>query len=200
VRATRASYSGFQRRKPAALAQEEAMHRPRQRGLTLIESLVGTAIVATAAASVAPGLTQWRAQLEVQQAAAAFETDVQYARTLAIARHETLRFAFDSSVAGACYVVHSGPRGACRCTPEGQGECSEGGQVWRVAAFAANQPARLETNARAIAFDPVHGTVTPAATLRFSAAGAQAVHQVVGIMGRVRSCTPGGRLAGYPRC
>ena len=109
------------------------LHRPdrrcadpaAQRGLTLVESLLTTAVVATAAASAGPAISQWRTQQAVVQAAAAFETDVHLARSQALARHETLRLSFEDHAGGArCYVLHSGPRGACRCEPAtGEARC-----------------------------------------------------------------------------
>jgi type IV fimbrial biogenesis protein FimT len=174
---------------------------PRQsRGLSLVESLVAMAIVASAAAASVPGLTHWRAQLAVQQAAAEFETDVHLARSLALARNESLRLAFDGDAGARCWVVHSGPRDACRCVPQGEPVCIGGATAYRQGVLSGGQPVRLDANVGAISFEPIHGTAAPAATVRFSAPGSRSVHQVVGIMGRVRSCVPGGGLPGFRAC
>ena len=58
----------------------------------------------------------------------------------------------------------------------------------------------LTANVRSIAFDPLRGTTTPAATVRVAARDGAAVHQVVNIMGRVRSCSPDRNIAGYRAC
>lgn len=171
-----------------------------QRGLSLIESLAALSIVASSVAAVAPGITQWRAQLAVQQAAAEFETDVHFARSLALTRNDTLRMAFDAADNGQCWVLHTGPRDACRCSPQGEPVCTADGVAFRQGVLGAGQPVRLETNVGGIAFEATHGTASPAATVRFTAAGAKPVHQVVGILGRVRSCVPGGGLSGYRKC
>jgi type IV fimbrial biogenesis protein FimT len=172
----------------------------RQRGLSLVESLVAAAITTTAAAAVATGLATWRIQLGVQHAAAEFETDVQYARSLALTRNETVRLSLEEAADGTCWIVHTGPRGACRCAPGGLPECNDGAEALRLTHWAARQPLRIEANARSIAFDALHGTATPAGTVRFTAAGARPIHQVVSIMGRVRSCVPGGGLSGFRAC
>ena len=46
---------------------------------------------------------------------------------------------------------------------------------------------------------PCKGTVTPTATLRVEARDGRAIHQVVNLLGRVRSCSPQGRIAGETR-
>ncbi|MBL8330164.1 MAG: GspH/FimT family protein [Rubrivivax sp.] len=172
----------------------------RSRGLSLIESLVAAGIAASAAAAVIPGLSTWRAQLSVRHAAAEFETDVYHARSLALTHNETVRLGFDASDAGACWVIHTGPRGGCQCEGTAEARCEGDARLLRHATLAGAKGLRLETNAGTMAFDPGHGTVSPAATVRFSAQGARTVHQVVGIMGRVRSCVPGGGLSGYRSC
>ena len=177
-----------------------ALPRHRQRGLSLVESLVALGIVASSAAALVPGMTQWRAQLAVQQAAAEFETDVHFARSLALTRNDTLRLAFDAADNGQCWVLHTGPRDACRCSPQGEPVCTADGTAFRQGVLGAGQPVRVEANVSGIAFEATHGTASPAATVRFAAAGAKPVHQVVGILGRVRSCVPGGGLSGYKKC
>ena len=52
-------------------------------------------------------------------------------------------------------------------------------------------------------FDPLHGTSTPAGTLKITGASGRAVQHVVNVMGRVRTCSPQGAapaLAGYRVC
>lgn len=182
---------------PISRVRSQPQH---QRGLSVIESLVSAAIVTTAVAAAASSLVSWRAQLGVQHAAAEFETDVHHARSLALARNQTVRLSIGEAGDGACWIVHTGPREACSCLPGGQGECRGTAEALRVAHWAAGQPVRIGANARSIAFDPLHGTASPAGTVRFSAPGAHTVHQVVSIMGRVRSCVPAGGLAGYRAC
>lgn len=174
--------------------------RRRPDGLSAVESLVAAAVVSTlvavATASLAPLQNQWA----LTSAAAEFETDVQFARSLALQRQQTVRVRLPSPGEGRCWVVHTGSRDACRCSPAGVAECTGQAEVLRSAPVDRTLALRLEANVRSIAFDPQHGTATPAATVRFSAPDGRAVHQVIGIMGRVRSCTPSPPLPGYRPC
>jgi type IV fimbrial biogenesis protein FimT len=72
--------------------------------------------------------------------------------------------------------------------------------VHRVVHFAADSGVAVAANVRSLVFEPTRGTVTPTATLRVEGARA-AVHQVVNIMGRIRSCTPdAAAMPGYKAC
>jgi type IV fimbrial biogenesis protein FimT len=66
--------------------------------------------------------------------------------------------------------------------------------------FAAQGPVQVRSTTRSLTFDPVRGTVTPTATLRVEARDGRAIHQVVNLLGRVRSCSPLGRDAGERTC
>jgi type IV fimbrial biogenesis protein FimT len=176
---------------------------PRRRlaGLTLIESAVATSIVATAASLVAPALTQVKARHQVISAAAEFETDVHYARSLAVTRNATLRINFGSSTDGACYVIHTGAANArCDCMVEGAARCEGAPEILRSVRIDARNGLQLASNVRTITFDPIDGTSTPAGTVRFTGQDGRALHQVVNIMGRVRSCSPARAIAGYKAC
>ena len=58
----------------------------------------------------------------------------------------------------------------------------------------------LQANVASMLFDPVHGTSTPTGTLRVLDSRGRAIHHVVNIMGRVRSCSPQGAVPGYRAC
>ena len=66
--------------------------------------------------------------------------------------------------------------------------------------FATGDSVSLKTNVRSVLFDPVRGTSTPTATIQLKAASGMALHQVVNIMGRVRTCSPDPVVSGYKRC
>ena len=55
-------------------------------------------------------------------------------------------------------------------------------------------------NVGSIVFDPLHGTSTPSGTLRVVDARGRAVHHIVNVLGRVRSCSPQRALPSYPSC
>ena len=161
-----------------------------QRGVTLIESLVGTAVIAVAAGTALPGMTGLRMQQQVAQAAAEFETDVQHARSLAVAGNSPLRMTFDRRGGASCYVVHTGAADDCRCAGTGPAICSSEAQAVRTVSFVDGGAVSLSANVRSIVFDPVKGTSTPAGTVRLVARNGATIHQVINVMGRVRSCSP----------
>jgi len=59
---------------------------------------------------------------------------------------------------------------------------------------------RVEANANSVVFDPLHGTSSPTGTFRLIGTDARAVHHIVNIMGRVRSCSPQAAMPGYRDC
>ena len=158
------------------------------------------AVTATSLGFSVPGFERALEQRRLEGAAAQLETDIAFTRSLAVARSHSVRMNFQSDVGGSCYMVHTGGANDCRCTGEGQSVCVGGGQAVRTVYFAGNGPVSLRSNVPSILFDPTHGTSTPTGTLRVLGRGTSAIHQIVNIMGRVRSCAPAPGLAGYPRC
>lgn len=175
--------------------------RPRSacRGLTVIEMAVTLGVAAVLLGTAVPAFQDFRLRREVEAVAAQLETDLQLARAEAVARNEDVRVSFASGAGGSCYVVHAGPAGSCRCTAGGAVDCSPGDEALRVVALPVTVPVQLQSRSANILFDPVKGTVTPTTTVRVVAAAGE-LRQVVNVVGRVRTCSPGPALAGYPRC
>ena len=173
----------------------------RQRGATLIEAAVSTVIVAIVAGIAAPGFEQARERRHLEGVAAQLETDLQLARATAVARNAGLRISFEAAADGStCYVVHSGAVGDCVCAADGSAVCRADAEALRSVRFAASLPVRVVSNSRSIVFDPVKGTTTPTATMRVQGRSGAAIHQIVNVMGRVRSCSPAPALPGYRSC
>ena len=177
------------------LTQRVRSHRPltparRQRGLTVLESLIVVTTTAVTLGSALPGLQQTRVQRQLDGSAAQLETDIQYARSLAVAKRNNLRMSFVQDAHGSCYVVHSGPAGGCSCTAGGETVCNAGSAAERSQRFDATATVQLRANVGGIVFDADKGTVTPTTTVRLTAGDGRAVHVVVNVMGRVRNCSP----------
>mgnify|MGYP001454491384 FL=1 len=153
--------------------------------------LLGTAL---------PSFEQTRQRRHLEGVALQFETDVQHARSLAVARNQTVRIGFFGSDAASCYVVHTGSAGACGCAADGTPVCAPGAEGLRAVRIAGKHLPTLAANVKSIAFDPTKGTATPTATVRVRAADGSAIHQIVNVMGRTRSCSPGTGLPGYRPC
>lgn len=192
--ASRCTGTSAPRRSPA-----EKTH---QRGVTAVESLIVLSTVVVALGAALPSLQASKAQRHLDGSAAQLETDIQHARSLAVAQHRNLRMSFFRDDHGSCYVVHSGPAGSCQCTPTGEAVCSAGTQSARSHRFTADNAVQLQANVSGITFDASKGTVTPTTTLRLAASETRSVNVVVNVMGRVRNCAPASAtdVRGYTRC
>ncbi|NRF70901.1 type II transport protein GspH [Aquincola sp. S2] len=171
------------------------------RGVSLIETLCAMSIVATTLGLGVPGLTSWHQRQALISSAAELETDIHYARSLAVARNASIRLSSAPlEGGGSCYVLHTGDAHDCRCTAAGEAICENGAQALRLVHHPKGGPVSLSNGKLSIAFNPEHGTVTPTATFRFVDTEGRALHQVVNIMGRTRSCSPGGAVTGVKAC
>lgn len=170
----------------------------RQRGFTITEGLICVTILLTAVSAALPGFGSAREQRRLEGAAAQLETDLQLTRSLAVAQNRTVRFDIGGDDQGTCYVVHNGNAGDCACSAQGP-VCTGGAQVHRYQHYSTEHGVSVQANVASMTFDPLKGTVTPAGTLRVEGARLS-IHKVVNIMGRVRSCSPDGVVAGYKAC
>ena len=182
----------------AALPQDR---QGRQQGCTLIESLCGLAIMLVLLGSAWPSLKDLVARQTLLAQAAELETDLVLARTQSQVQQENLRLSVHQPVGGgSCYIIYSGPMGACQCEGNGRSTCAAGAQVLRLAEPSRRAGITLASLARPLTFDAMMGTVTPTATLRLTDRDGRSVHQVINLTGRVRSCTPDLAWGGMRRC
>lgn len=172
--------------------------RPRA-GLTLTETLVAMSISLVAVGTAVPGFDGARERRHLEGVTAQLETDLQLARSEAVALNRTLRIAFERGVAGGCYVIHTGGAQDCRCGDTGP-VCQGDAVALRSARLDAESGVSLAGNVQSMVFDPAKGTVTPTGTLRVVGRSGREIRTVVNIMGRVRSCSPAGGVSGLPAC
>lgn len=172
----------------------------RQAGVTLVDAAVTLAITSVALGAALPNFDAIRARRHIEGAAAQLETELQYARSSAVALNKTVRVTFHDDSAGSCYVIHTGSADDCACSATGSARCASGVEQLRSAHFEAAGPIRVASNSRSMAYSADFGTVTPTGTIELRSRRGEAVRLVVNVMGRVRSCaaTPG--IAGLPRC
>jgi type IV fimbrial biogenesis protein FimT len=164
--------------------------RRSQAGITLVETTVVTTLLAVLTGLAAPGFDSSLQRRRLEGAATQLEKDIHYARMLAVARNAPLRISFESGACGSCYVIHTGAANQCSCAAVAE----------RVVRFEPGGSVSLKSNSRSVLFDPVKGTSSPTATVQLQARNGSAIHQVMNIMGRVRSCSPAPSLSGYRRC
>lgn len=175
-------------------------NRRRQQGLTLVEAATALAIVGILAGAAAPSLQDLRERSHVESVAAELETDIQLARGAAVLYAEGVRLSFQDTRQGSCYIVHTGDADACECGDSGPAVCKPGTASLRTVRVGRERPVRLDSNADSMFFEHTRGTVTPTATIQVIGPGGHAMHQVVNLMGRVRSCVPGGGWTPYKAC
>jgi type IV fimbrial biogenesis protein FimT len=183
----------MQTTKPAAIRQRPTL------GVSLVECLCAVSIFATSLGLAAPSLSKWRDRQTVLSAAAELETDIQYARSLAVAKSDTIYLTIRTAAeGGTCYVMYTGERDNCECSSEKGAVCLSNAEVVRQAVYPDQGIVKLHHRNATLTFDPHLGTVTPAATFKFRTP-AGSVHQIVSIMGRTRSCSPDG-VSGLKPC
>lgn len=179
----------------------EVLGRPRAagRGWTLVEIITVLAMVGILAAAALPSFARMLVRRHLEGVAGQVSTDLQYLRSEAIARNAAVRMRFVATPAGSCYVIHTGTDQDCSCDASAA-NCRAGVVALRSAAFAAESPVQVLANVESIRVDPRHGTVSPTGTVRVVAADGTAVHHVVSVLGRVRTCSPGGLVPGVAAC
>jgi type IV fimbrial biogenesis protein FimT len=171
-----------------------------QRGITLIEASIVLAVTAIVATSAAPGMSALIDARRVEGIASQLATDLQLIRTEAIARNQPLRLSLHASPGGSCYVIHSGAADQCTCAAPGPAQCSGDAVEIKTVTVAATDRVALQANVASMLFDPLHGTASPTGTLRVTGPRGRAIHHVVNVMGRVRSCSPLGSMPAYRAC
>jgi type IV fimbrial biogenesis protein FimT len=181
-------------------AQARRSAHSSQRGITLIETTITLLVAMVALGSAVPSLKEARLKRHLDGAAAQLATDLRHARGLAVAQRQNVRFSLQQPGSGSCYVVHTGPAGACSCDEQGASVCQPGAQALLSAGFPASGPVRLSASAHNLTIESDRGTFTPTTTLRAHTSDGRSVHQVVNLMGRVRACSPDGAASGYPAC
>ena len=160
------------------------------RGFTLVEACMVVAVAAVTLATAAPSFRSFIQTRRLDGAAAQLATDIHFIRSEAVLRNSPLRLSFHAEAWGSCYVLHSGLAKQCSCNAVGPATCEGDARQIKTVALPARDHIGVQANVASILFDPLHGTSTPAGTLKVVAASGRAVHHVVNIMGRVRTCSP----------
>ena len=171
-----------------------------QRGVTLIEAAIVLAVLGIVTTSAAPGMTGLLDSRRLDGAATQLATDIQYVRSEAVARNQPVRRSFYANADASCYVIHTGLSAQCTCAADGPAQCSGTAEQIKTVALPVAQRIGVQANVASLLFDPLHGTSSPTGTLRVLGPQGRAVHHVVNVMGRVRSCSPMNTVAGYRAC
>ena len=172
----------------------------RQHGLTLVELAVTMAVAAVLVSTAGPSLSDIIAARRLDGVATQLASDIQFVRTDAVARNQPLRLSFFAGADGSCYLIHTGASAQCSCSANGTAQCSGDAVQLKAVQLPASDRIAVSSNAASLLFDPLHGTSSPTATLRVVGVNGRAIHHIVNLMGRVRSCSPLGAMPGYRAC
>lgn len=174
---------------------------PRRQGLSIVELLCVLAITLVLVGGAVPLANDLRLGQRLHATAALLETDIQFARSESVRLNRPVRLVVQATATGgSCYMLHAGAADACRCADNGRPQCEPGTQLLRSETQSASNGVVLDAMAHTVLFEGRKGTVTPTATLRVKARDGRTIHQVVNVMGRVRSCAPAGAVGGIPAC
>ena len=172
-----------------------------QQGVTMIESMIVLFVLSIVIGTALPSFQSLRQRADLAGVAAQLETDVQFARGQARAMNHPVRLTLRETDGGTCYMVHTGASADCSCGGAQQpAVCGGESELLRAVTLDPKDGVQVRSVSKSVAFDPLKGTVTPTATLRVEARDGRAIHQVVNLLGRVRSCSPQGRSAGDLAC
>lgn len=182
-------------------AAERLATNKRQHGVTLIELLVVIGIAAILMALAVPSFQNFLNRQRLEGTASEMVTDIQYARSEAVARNVRLRISFGTDANGSCYLVHTGGAGDCTCSSHGTVQCSDTNALtFKSIGLPAARGVHLQANVSSMVFDPVRGTATPAGSINFSDNDGKTIRHIVNIMGRTRTCSPHSAVSGYKAC
>ena len=170
-------------------------HTP-NRGVGLLEALVVLALIMVVAAAVLPGLRDAIELRRLHAHSADWASLVHAARHWAFTLNKPVRLEFQTE-APACLLLHTGARGACSgCRAAA---CRDGATLLGLTP-PLGDGLGASASSGSMMWNPTDRTVTPTGTLRLELADGRALHHVVNLVGRMRSCSPGGRVSGVPAC
>jgi type IV fimbrial biogenesis protein FimT len=171
-----------------------------QRGVTLIECCVATAVVATLASVGVPSFSEMRDRRALDGVSAELANDLQYVRSEAVARNQSVRLTVQQVAGGACYVIHTGGSADCQCATDGTASCMGSAQALKTVLLTSERRVDLASTSASMLWHPYRGTVSPTGTMRLTLPDGKAVHHVVNILGRARTCSPQGQVIGQKVC
>ena len=177
--------------------------RPRRAaGWTLIELLVVGAIATIVLGLGIPKLQGIKQHRRLSSMADTVLTDVQHGRSEAARLGTSVQLRFSEHPQGTCYLVHTGPKNACRCGDDQQIACSKQGGVLKSEWIPRQTQIAVKANysPMTITLDPRTGTATPGFRVNITSDDGEHIRHIVNSMGRIKSCTTTVGRNSLPKC
>jgi type IV fimbrial biogenesis protein FimT len=176
----------------------------RQRGLTVIELMTVLVVLAILAVLALPSFNNLMAKRRVEGVFGELHTDMQLARSEAVARNRAVRVTFGTG----CYVVHvTSPATTTSCTQTTETIDPDDTKVKGAQLQAGTNAALVPLDSLTfVEFDPTRGTATwdgtgtSASVNVESSAGTWQLRSVAASLGRVRACSPNTSVEGFQAC
>lgn len=177
------------------------------RGFTMVELMIAVAIIAIVLTLAAPSFTGFMAKKRVEGVLAELSTDLQYARSEAVARNKNVRVTFGTG----CYVITHYPDSsspASTCSQTGAATLGTGAGLVKQVQLQSGASASLSPLASLtyLEFDPVRGLATfstgsgSGSVDVVSSIGPWQLRATVTAVGSMSVCSPGGSVTGYTSC
>jgi type IV fimbrial biogenesis protein FimT len=163
------------------------------------------AMVSLACVAILCGLAMgqwgvWLVTTRLQGQVGELVQDLHWARSEAATRGQNIHWSLhDGTGAQGCYVVHTGAAHACNCDTKPQEHCSNEAIALKVIQWESGQGVQISASTSSMRWSPQTGVVTPTNTIRLGTSTG-AIHIVVNILGRIRTCSPDGRIPHHPAC
>lgn len=180
------------------------MTRTRTRGLTMVELLITVAILGILASVAVPSFGNFLSKRRVEGVASELVTDLQFARSEAVARNADVRVLFGTG----CYAIYMASATAASCTQTGGASITPMAALIKSVQLESGSPVGItrEASLSSFTFEPVLGSASndvgasPGVVNVNGTGGTPWSLQLrVTLQGRVKTCSPSGSgyVAGY---
>ena len=180
-------------------------YRTATAGFTLVELMIGIAVVAILLTVVVPSFQHMMERARVRSAAESLVSALQFARSEAIKQNTRVEVAFDGEGTTAwCYGLDDDPSSECDCE-EHPADCTIAGETWvfsnagATASFPGVVVDVFGMSSDETGFAPPRGAATDDGQLVVSGPGGDTIRVRIESMGRVRACSFSGFI-GYDPC
>jgi prepilin-type N-terminal cleavage/methylation domain-containing protein len=184
-------------------------------GLTLIELLVGVAILGLTLAMAVPSMRGYAAKHRVSAINAELVADLYLARTEAVQRNQWVQVIFDADLKQSCYSIVAGltPNQPCNCRRGATKACfnNQGQSLGATEIKTVSVPTATDVQIVApaapgnlIQYTPPRGIPLQgnslSVTVKSRLSDGGQLRTVSNMVGRQTVCSPDGSIAGVPTC